>query len=177
VSLQQNQILHNARHILKQVPYRTTFERENFLFSNQTGPKFLVALCRDIEFLNHEYNKVTTDWEKEAILKEMNIIATKISEVQQEVGENVTQAIEDAEPEFWVEELSRRAAIEALVQKTTHENMSQMLKLPADLYEDAITKCQHFLNIIAKVTRQAERKANLSNVPATSMVDPNESNN
>lgn len=167
--LQQNQILHNARSILRQVPYRTNFERENFLFSNQEGPRFLIALCRDIEFLNVEYAKSTNELEKAAILAEMNIISAKIEEVKATIGDDITKAIEDAEPQYWVEELSRQAAIEALVQKTTTENMGQMLKLPAELYEEAITKCQYFLNVISKVTRQAERKANLSNVPSSTV--------
>lgn len=175
--LQQNEILNNARSILKQVPYRTNFERENFLFSNQSGPRFLVALCRDIEFLNVEYAKSVVEWQKEAILTEMNIIAAKIAEVQESIGENIAVAIEEAEPEYWVEELSRRAAIEALVQKTTAENMGQLLKLPAELYEESITKCQHFLNVIGKVTRHAERKANLANVPAAAMTDSDNSDN
>jgi thioredoxin-like negative regulator of GroEL len=42
--------------------------------------------------------------------------------------------------------------------------MGQMLKLPAELYEETIGKCQSFLNVINKVTRIAERKANLANV-------------
>lgn len=172
--LQQNDILHTVRSILSQVPYRTTFERENFLFSNQEGPRFLVALCRDIEFLNAEYVKSTNDLEKAAILAEMNVIAAKINEVKTDIGDDIAKAIEDAEPQYWVEELSRRAAVEALVQQTTAENMAQMLKLPAELYEEAITKCQHFLNVIGKVTRHAERKANLSNVPASAMTAPNE---
>jgi hypothetical protein len=167
--LQQNQILHNARSILSQVPYRTNFERENFLFSNQEGPRFLIALCRDIEFLNVEYAKSMNELEKAAILAEMNIISAKIEEVKATIGDDITKAIEDAEPQYWVEELSRRAAVEALVQKTTPENMGQMLKLPAELYEEAITKCQYFLNVISKVTRQAERKANLSNVPSSTV--------
>ena len=107
--------------------------------------------------------------EKAAILAEMNIISAKIEEVKATIGDDITKAIEDAEPQYWVEELSRRAAVEALVQKTTPENMGQMLKLPAELYEEAITKCQYFLNVISKVTRQAERKANLSNVPSSTV--------
>jgi len=157
------------RSILSQVPYRTNFERENFLFSNQEGPRFLIALCRDIEFLNVEYAKSMNELEKAAILAEMNIISAKIEEVKTTIGDDITKAIEDAEPQYWVEELSRRAAVEALVQKTTPENMGQMLKLPAELYEEAITKCQYFLNVISKVTRQAERKANLSNVPSSTV--------
>lgn len=165
--LQQNDILYTARSILSKVPYRTKFERENFLFSNQEGPRFLIALCRDIEFLNTEYVKSTNDLEKTAILAEMNIIAAKINDVKTNIGDNIAKELEDAEPRYWVEELSRKAAIEALVQKTTAENMGQMLKLPAELYEEAITKCQYFLNVISKVTRQAERKANLTNTPTS----------
>lgn len=163
--LTQNEILNNTRGVLKQVPFRTDFERENFLYGSHTGPRLLVALCQDIEFLNGEYNRVANDWEKESILQEMNIINAKIVELQQSVGPDVKKAIEDTEPQFWVEELARTAAIEALCQKVSTENMSQMLKLPAELYEETITKCQTFLNIINKTTRLAERKANTASVP------------
>ena len=161
--LAQNEILHNTRSVLQQVPYRTTFERENFLFSSATGPRLLVTLCHDIEFLNSEYNKVSTDWEKTALLDEMNKIDAKIKELQTELGTDIARAIEEAEPQFWVEELARKAAIEAICQSVTTENMGQMLKLPAELYEETITKCQSFLNIINKTTRLAERKANIGN--------------
>jgi hypothetical protein len=161
--LTQNEILHNTRSVLQQVPYRTTFERENFLFSSATGPRLLVTLCHDVEFLNGEYNKASTDWEKTALLDEMNKINAKIKELQTELGTDIAQAIEEAEPQFWVEELARKAAIEALCQAVTTENMGQMLKLPAELYEETITKCQSFLNIINKTTRLAERKANIGN--------------
>lgn len=165
--LAQNEILHNTRSVLQQVPYRTTFERENFLFSSATGPRLLVTLCHDVEFLNGEYNKASTDWEKTALLDEMNKINAKIKELQTELGSDIAQAIEEAEPQFWVEELARKAAIEALCQAVTTENMGQMLKLPAELYEETITKCQSFLNIINKTTRLAERKANISNAQPT----------
>jgi hypothetical protein len=161
--LSQNEILHNTRGVLQQVPYRTTFERENFLFSSSTGPRLMVTLCHDIEFLNGEYNKAGTDWDKTALLDEMNKVNDKIKELQVELGTNIAQAIEEAEPQFWVEELARKAAIEALCQSVTTENMGQMLKLPAELYEETITKCQSFLNVINKTTRLAERKANVGN--------------
>ena len=56
--------------------------------------------------------------------------------------------------------------MEAICQDVTVANMDQMLKLPAELYEEAIVKCQTFLNVINKVTRIAERKANASAVPS-----------
>jgi hypothetical protein len=161
--LSQNEILHNTRGVLQQVPYRTTFERENFLFSSATGPRLMVTLCHDIEFLNGEYNKASTDWDKTALLDEMNKVNNKIKELQADLGADIAQAIEEAEPQYWVEELARKAAIEALCQSVTTENMGQMLKLPAELYEETITKCQSFLNVINKTTRLAERKANIGN--------------
>lgn len=166
MSLTQNEILNNARGVLKQVPFRTTFERENFLYGSHSGPRLLVALCQDIEFLNGEYNRVANDWEKASVLEEMNIINAKIVELQQDIGSDVKKAIEEGEAQFWVEELARKAAIEALCQTVTADNMGQMLKLPAELYEETITKCQTFLNVINKTTRLAERKANTANVPA-----------
>lgn len=164
MSLTQNEILNNTRGVLKQVPFRTTFERENFLYGSHNGPRLLVALCQDIEFLNGEYNRVVNEWEKASILEEMNIVNAKIVELQQEIGTDVRKAIEEGESKFWVEELARKAAIEALCQEVTIENMGQMLKLPAELYEETITKCQTFLNVINKTTRLAERKANTANV-------------
>jgi hypothetical protein len=164
MALTQNEILANTRTVLKQVPFRTTFERENFVYSVANGPRLLVSLCQETEFLNGEYEKAKSDWEKENILKEMNIINARIAELQAEVGTDVAAAIEEAEPQFWVEELARKAAIEALTQNVTTENMAQMLKLPAELYEKTISRCQTFLNVINKTTRMAERKANLANL-------------
>ena len=164
MALTQNEILANTRTVLKQVPFRTNFERENFVYSVANGPRLLVSLCQEIEFLNSELEKATSDWQKEVVLTEMNIINARIAELQAEVGTDVAAAIESAEPQFWVEELARKAAIEALTQNVTTENMAQMLKLPAELYEQTISRCQTFLNVINKTTRLAERKANLANV-------------
>lgn len=164
MALSQNEILNNTRSVLKQVPFRTNFERDNFVYGAATGPRLLVSLCQEMEFLNGEYNKATNDWEKDNILQEMNIINSRIEELKAEIGANVTQAIEAAEPAFWVEELAKRAAIEAICQKVSVENMGQMLKLPSELYEETITRCQTFLNVINKTTRIAERKANVTNI-------------
>jgi hypothetical protein len=162
--LTQNEILNNTRAVLKQVPFRTNFERENFVYSIASGPRLLVSLCQEMEFLNSELEKATTDWQKQIVLNEMNIINARIAELQAEIGKDVAAAVEEAEPQFWVEELARKAAVEALTQSVSVENMSQMLKLPAELYEQTISRCQTFLNVINKTTRIAERKANLANV-------------
>jgi hypothetical protein len=164
MALTQNEILSNTRSVLKQVPFRTNFERENFVYNVTTGPRLLVSLCQEMEFLNGELEKATTDWQKQIVLNEMNIINGRIAELQAEIGTDVATAVEDAEPQFWVEELARKAAIEALTQSVSVENMAQMLKLPAELYEQTISRCQTFLNVINKTTRLAERKANLANV-------------
>jgi len=162
--LTQNEILNNTRSVLKQVPFRTNFERENFVYSVANGPRLLVSLCQEMEFLNSELEKATTDWQKQIVLNEMNIINARIAELQAEIGTDVATAVEEAEPQFWVEELARKAAVEALTQSVSVENMAQMLKLPAELYEQTIGRCQTFLNVINKTTRTAERKANLANV-------------
>ena len=162
--LTQNEILNNTRAVLKQIPFRTNFERENFVYSVASGPRLLVSLCQEMEFLNSELEKATTDWQKQVVLDEMNIINARITELKEEIGADIATAVEEAEPQFWVEELARKAAVEALTQNVTTENMAQMLKLPAELYEQTISRCQTFLNVINKTTRIAERKANLANV-------------
>lgn len=160
MALTQNEILNNTRAVLKQVPYRTNFERDNFVYGIATGPRLVISLCQEMEFLSAEHDKATNDWSKAALIEEMNIINAKIVELQALIGSNVRAAVEAAEAEYWVEELAKKAAIEAVCQKVSVENMSQLLKLPAEHYESAIVKCQTFLNIINKTTRSAERKAN-----------------
>lgn len=164
MALTQNEILANTRSVLKQVPFRTNFERENFVYGVANGPRLLVSLCQEIEFLNSEYEKAAQDWQKDSVLTEMNIITARIAELQAEIGTDVAAAIEKAEPMYWVEELAKNAAVEAICQKVTVENMGQMLKLPAELYEQTISRCQTFLNVINKTTRLAERKANVGNI-------------
>lgn len=165
--LTQNEILNNTRTVLKQVPFRTNFERTNFVYGVASGPRLLVSLCQEMEFLNGELEKATTDWQKQIVLAEMNIINARIVELQAECGADVATAIENAEPTYWVEQLAKNAAVEAICQTVSIENMGQMLKLPAELYEQTITRCQTFLNVINKTTRTAERKANLANVDTT----------
>lgn len=165
MALTQNEILNSTRAVLKQVPFRTNFERENFVYGAASGPRLLVILCQEMEFLNSQYDEAKFDWIKENILNEMNVINDKIEEIKTELGiTDVAKAIEEAEPTFWVEELARKAAVEAICQKVTIENMTQMLKLPSELYEDTITRCQTILNVVNKTTRVAERKANRANI-------------
>lgn len=156
-------IVSNTITLLKQIPFRTKFERENFLYGTHTGPRLLTILCQDIISLNEIYNKSVIDWEKERVLTEMNLINEKIIELMLEFP-NISKSLEEEDAAFWVEHLARKAAVEALCQQVSIENMSQMLKLPAEQYEETVTKCQMFLNIINKTTRIAERKANVSNV-------------
>jgi hypothetical protein len=165
MALTQNEILNGTRVLLKQVPFRTNFERENFVYGVTTGPRLLVSLCQEMEFLNEQYNEAKLDWIKENVLTEMNIINDKIKEIKDELGiTDLAKAIEEAESAYWVEELAKRAAVEAICQKVSVENMTQMLKLPSELYEESITRCQTFLNVINKTTRIAERKANVGNL-------------
>lgn len=166
MALTQYEILAKARNLLGQTPFRTTFERENFVYGNLTGPRLLIELCKEIERLNSLLDVSKQEWERSAILNEMTILTEKLTEVEKEVGKNISKALEEAEAEYWVGELARKAAVEAICQTVTTENMGQMLKLPAELYEEAITRCQTFLNVINKTTRLAERKANVSNVKA-----------
>lgn len=166
--LSVDEILDNSRTLLKSVPFRTKFERENFLYGSASGPRLLVILCQEIEGLNNLLNQTGNDDEQAALLEEMNIITNKINELKSEINSDLGTALEEAESEFWVEHLARKAAIEALTQKFTFENMEHMLKMPAELYEETITKCQSFLNVINKTTRLAERKANIANVPTDS---------
>ena len=165
MALTQNEILNHTRSILKQVPFRTNFERENFIFGTATGPRLLAILCQEMESLNKAYEAAATDWIKENVLTEMNIINDKITSVMAELNiTDVAAAIEEAEPAYWVEELAKQAAIEAICQKVSVENMTQMLRLPTELYEETITRCQTLLNVINKTTRIAERKANVGNI-------------
>jgi len=166
MQLSQVEVLASSRALLKNVPFRTKFERENFLYGSASGPRLLVILCQEIEALNNLFEQTSNEDELASVLNEMNIILEKINELKAEIGTDIETALENAEPEFWVEALARKAAIEALTQKFSFDNMEQMLKLPAELYEETITKCQSFLNVINKTTRLAERKANLSNVPS-----------
>ena len=168
MALTQNEILNGTRALLKQVPFRTNFERENFVYGVATGPRLLAVLCQEIENLNTLYEEAKVDWVKDNILVEMNVINNKINEIKTELGiSDLAAAIEEAEPAYWVEELAKQAAVEAICQKVSIENMTQMLRLPSELYEETIVRCQTFLNVINKTTRVAERKANLGSVADT----------
>lgn len=160
MSDQVEDIVNSARGIQARMPFRTNFERENFLLNTVEGPRLILILCQDIEQLNTYYENCRFDWEKQQVLAEMVIINAKIQELIEEYGEDIAQAVEEAEPTYWAETFARNSAVEALTQKMTHDNMADMLNLPLPIYEAAITKCQAYLNVITKTTRAAERKAN-----------------
>lgn len=151
-----------AYQIQAQMPFRTEFERENFLFNTVEGPRLILVLCQDLDQLFQYHENCRFDWERAAVEKEMEIVWAKIEELKREFGENVAEAVEKDEENYWSETLARRAAIETLTQKMTHDNMAEMLNLPLAVYESAVTKCQTYLNVVAKTTRAAERKANIA---------------
>lgn len=160
-------IINEVYNIQSNVPFRTNFERENFVYNEAEGPRLVLILCRDLTQLFHHHENCESDWEKEAVVKEMNIVQDKLNETLEEIGANnpdeFINALEEAEPEYWSEALSRRAAVEALASKMTTDNMSDMLNLPLEVYEQTIMKTQTYLNVVNKTTRNAERMANRRN--------------
>ena len=52
MALTQYEILAQTRSLLGQAPYRTAFERENFVYGNLSGPRLLIELCKEVERLN-----------------------------------------------------------------------------------------------------------------------------
>lgn len=155
-------LVEKAYEIQAQMPFRTEFERENFLFNTVEGPRLILVLCQDLDQLFQYHENCRFDWERAAVVKEMEIISNKIDELKREFGDNIAEAVENDEPNYWAETLARRAAIETLTQKMTHDNMAEMLNLPLPVYEAAVTKCQTYLNVVSKTTRAAERKANIA---------------
>lgn len=158
-------IINEVRNVQSGVPFRTSFERENFVYNEAEGPRLVLLLCQDLtQLFNHHETACQSEWEKEAVLKEMNIVQNKLNEVMEELGvtnpEEFVDALEQAEPEYWSETLSRRAAVEALSNKHSTANMSDMLNLPLEVYEQTIMKTQTYLNVVNKTTRVAERTAN-----------------
>ena len=159
-----NDIISAVHSIQTKIPYRTQFERENFLFNRVEGPRLILVLCEDLNNLYSVYENSTHDWQKTQIQEEMTIVKAKLDELIAEHGSDVAAAIESAEPAYWEETFARRGVVEALIQKVSYDNMANMLQLPMQNYEAAITKCQTYLNSISKTTRAAERKANLANM-------------
>ena len=158
-------IVNNARNIQAGMPFRTDFERENFLFNTVEGPRLILVLCQDLEQLNSVYENCRFDWEKKQVLDEMTIVNNKVKELQEQYGTDIARVVEEDEPNYWAESMARRAAIEALTQKMTHDTMADMLNLPLPIYEAAVTKCQTYINVVSKTTRAAERKSNMAARP------------
>jgi hypothetical protein len=111
------------------------------------------------------YENCRFDWEKKQVLDEMTIVNNKVKELQEQYGTDIARVVEEDEPNYWAESMARRAAIEALTQKMTHDTMADMLNLPLPIYEAAVTKCQTYINVVSKTTRAAERKANMASRP------------
>jgi hypothetical protein len=155
-------IMGEIRGIQSGIPFRTKFERDNFLYNEAEGPRLVLLLCQDIDQLfNHYETSCRSDWEKQAVINEMVIVQDKINNLLEDIGkDNLVEALEEAEPEYWAETLSRRAAVEALSNKMTSANMNDMLNLPLNVYENTIIKTQTYLNVVNKTTRGAERVAN-----------------
>jgi hypothetical protein len=150
--------------ILENVPFRSNFERDNFLLNKTSGPRLLVAIGEEITRLNLQLNSPgLQEFMKKRILGEVKVLVEKFDSLQAELGatpENIANLIEENEEEYYAEKLARIAAVETLVQETTVENMDLMLNLPVEVFEKAIFKCKSYINVVGKTTREQERKAN-----------------
>ena len=87
-------IVNNARNIQAGMPFRTDFERENFLFNTVEGPRLILVLCQDLEQLNSVYENCRFDWEKKQVLDEMTIVNNKVKELQEQYGTDIARVVE-----------------------------------------------------------------------------------
>ena len=149
--------------ILENVPFRTEFERENFLLNKTSGPRLLVAIGEEIASLEVRLNSTVPSFLQTRIKREIEVLTSKFNELAQELGataSNIAELLEENEADYYADKLAKIAAVETLVQETSVENMDLMLNLPVEVFEKAIFKCQSYINVVGKTTREQERKAN-----------------
>lgn len=139
---------------------RSDFEYKQF--GNTSGvsyPRFIIETVNRIRKINSDLEVETRTFEKNCLLEEKQHLEKFLEKEDLDKLERSVSTWEDAEQEYWVNQLGKIAALEILtIGKPSLETMTKMAQLPEDLYVSATQICVKLANAVKAATVRAEEE-------------------
>ena len=137
---------------------RSSFEYKNF--SSSTGvsyPRFIIETLNRIRKIDSDLEIATRTFEKACLVDERRQLEEFLRNEDQTKLEIALSTWEDAEQEYWVNQLGKVAALEILTMgKPSLETVTKMAQLPEELYITATQICVKLANAVKQATVKAE---------------------
>lgn len=171
--------------ILDELPLgNTEYEFENFCLETiPTTSRQLVSMMLEIEDLYAEKQRLESElsskapkqqikeWEKIRINRSLKIVEQKLEQryawyqkMEPVVKKATLAEYERQEHDYWSNYLGRQAALEILTTgRTSKETMEKMASLPIESFEDAVSICIRFANLVKDTTAVVESSTGISN--------------
>lgn len=155
----------------------TEYEFENFhLESVPTTSRQLVSIMLEIEELYSEKLRLenelhgknsrqsTKNWETIRIHRSLKIVEQKLAQrydwyqrLEPTMRKSALAEYERQEHDYWANYLGRQAALEILtIGRTSKDTMEKMASLPVESFEDAVSICVRFANLVKDTTAVVE---------------------
>lgn len=139
-------------------PGKSMFEQENFgSTAGAEYSRYVIGVINEIRKIESDLENKLTAFEKNSLTAEKARLLAGLNSHNVEDLESAILNFEESEPEYWVNYLGKRAAIEVLTMgRPSFETMDKMIRLPEELYIKASQLCVKLANAVDAVTKQAE---------------------
>lgn len=155
-------------------PYSTVskFEQENFNNEADAGrPRAIIESINRIRKIESDLASEIRPFEQALLQEEKSQLEATLDQIGEEKLLELINGREDAEQEYWVNHLGKKAAIEVLtIGKPSIETLTKMVKLPEDAYVKATQLCVRLANKIKAATVRAEEAIGV--MPPQEPVEP-----
>lgn len=170
--------------ILDDLPLgNTEYEFENFCLETiPTTSRQLVSVMMEIEDLYAEKQRLEgeisaktpkqsiKEWDRIKINRQLKIVEQKLDQryswyqkMEPVVRKATLADYERQEHDYWANYLGRQAALEILTTgRTSKPTMEKMASLPIESFEDAVSICVRFANLVKDTTAVVESSTGVS---------------
>jgi hypothetical protein len=158
---------HKIQNLFESCPHfvRSSFEYKNF--DSSTGvsyPRFIIQTVNRIRKIDSDLETETRTFEKTCLVEERQQLVDILSKEDQTQLDIALATWEDAEQEYWVNQLGKIAALEILTNgKASLETVTKMAQLPEELYITATQICVKLANAVKAATVNAEQSIGVFN--------------
>lgn len=158
---------HKIQNLFEACPHyvRSSFELKNF--DSSTGvsyPRFIIQTVNRIRKIDSDLATETRTFEKTCLVEERKKLEEILSKEDETKLDIALATWEDAEQEYWVNQLGKIAALEILTNgKPSLETVTKMAQLPEELYITATQICVKLANAVKAATVSAEQSIGIFN--------------
>ena len=139
---------------------RSDFEFETFFLGQYPTPaRQMIAVMEEILRISTTITALENEHQLANVNKNLKQLTNWYEGFDAKERADILKNFENEEPEYWVNVLGRRAALEVLSQKQASvETMEHMIKLPRELFETATSVCNDYIHMITDIIKNVEEK-------------------